>query len=126
MGRLIAALVVASGALSAVQSFAHHSIAAMYRENESVSIQGEVSQLHFRNPHSIIHVIVKDRGGREMRYAVEWSAAGELEDQGVTSQTLKIGDVVVITGSPARNAAYRRIRMNTLRRPKDNYTYKSF
>ena len=123
MQRLLAALVVTVGVLFAAQPSAHHSFAAMYHENERVTIQGELAQIHFRNPHSIMHVIVKERGGRELRYAVEWAAAGELEGQGVTNQTLKVGDVLVITGNPARNADYRRLRMNTLHRPKDNYTY---
>ena len=72
---------------------------------------------------------MKDRIGIDINQklalepAVEWAAAGELEDQGVTSQTLKVGDYVVITGSPARNTNDHRVRMATLHRPKDNFNY---
>jgi hypothetical protein len=116
------ALLIVSAALLAPQASAHHSISAMFQEKEVVRIEGQLAQLNFRNPHSIMHVIVKDKG-REVRYAVEWAAAGELEVQGITSHTLKIGDHLVITGSPARNPDDHRVRMTTLHRPKDDFNY---
>jgi hypothetical protein len=39
----------------------------------------------------------------------------------VTRETLKPGDVVVITGNPGRNPADHRIRMVSLRRPADGF-----
>ena len=123
MLRCLAILVAASGALAATRVSAHHSITALYHEKQTVTVEGQLAQVHFRNPHTIVHLIVKDKTAGEVRYAVEWAAAGELEAQGVTSRTLKAGDFVVITGSPARYAPDRRLRMTTLHRPKDNYTY---
>jgi len=123
MQRYLGVLIAAGGALLAAQVSAHHSFSGTYFENRRVTIEGELAQLLFRNPHSIVHVIVKDEAGRDVRYAVEWAAAGELEGQGVTSRTLKIGDRVVITGNPARNARDHRVRMMTLHRPKDNFSY---
>jgi hypothetical protein len=79
-------------------------------------------QLNFHNPHSIMHLIMSDKG-REVRYVVEWAAAGELEVQGITSHTLKIGDDLVITGSPVRIPDDHRVPMTTLRRPKDEFNY---
>ncbi len=38
--------------------------------------------------------------GQEQRWAVEWGGAGQLAGQGVTRETLKPGDVVVISGNP--------------------------
>jgi hypothetical protein len=121
MARFLALLIV-SGALLTARASAHHSITAMYQEKEVVRLEGQLAQLNFRNPHSIMHLIVNDKG-REVRYAVEWAAAGELEVQGITSHTLKIGDYLVITGSPARNPDDHRVRMTTLRRPKDDFNY---
>ena len=62
-----------------------------------------------------------DDAGQEQRWAVEWGGAGQLGGQGVTRETLKPGDVVVITGNPGRNPADHRIRMVTLRRPSDGF-----
>lgn len=114
---LLAAVLLSEGAS------AHHAVGALYYEQRTVTLEGELAQVHFRNPHSIVHLVVRDKAGREVRYAVEWAGAGQLEEQGVTSATLKVGDYLVITGSPARNPQDHRIRMTTLRRPKDNFTY---
>ena len=114
---LLAAMAIAIGA----QAYAHHSFAATYLEDQSVSIEGELVQFLFRNPHSFVHVMVKEKDGSQVRYAVEWGGAGQLGGQGVTRETLKPGDVVVISGSPGRNPADHRIRMVTLRRPKDGF-----
>ena len=100
---------------------AHHSFAATYLEDQTVTIEGELVQFLFRNPHSFVHVMVKEQDGTMVRYAVEWGGAGQLGGQGVTRQTLKLGDFVVISGSPGRNAADHRVRMVSLRRPKDGF-----
>lgn len=110
-------------ALGASQASAHHSIAATYLEDRTVTIEGELAQLLFRHPHSLLHLIVKERDGREVRYAVEWDSADRLEDHGLTKETLRIGDHIVITGSPGRHASDHRVRMTTLRRPRDNFRY---
>jgi len=122
MQRVVALLVVA-GALVAGEVSAHHSFSAAYLEDQRVTVEGQLAQFLFRNPHSIVHLVAKDKAGREVRYAVEWAAAGELESQGVTHHTLKIGDHVVVTGYPARDPRAHRIRMTTLRRPRDNFNY---
>jgi hypothetical protein len=100
---------------------AHHSFAATYDESKTVKIEGKLVQFMFRNPHSFVHVMAPDDGGQEQRWAVEWGGAGQLGGQGVTRETLKPGDVVVITGNPGRNPADHRVRMVTLRRPSDGF-----
>ena len=116
---LVAAAAVVGGA--ATQAYAHHSFAATYRESQTVTIEGELVQLDFRNPHSFVHVMVKEKDGAMVRYAVEWGGAGQLGGQGVTRETLKAGDHVIITGSPGRNPKDHRVRMVTLHRPKDGF-----
>ena len=123
MKRLLVVLLVA-GAFSfalGAKSYAHHSFAATYLEDQTVTIEGELVQFLFRNPHSFVHVVVKDKDGQMVRYAVEWGGAGQLGGQGVTRETLKPGDVVVISGAPGRNPADHRVRMVSLRRPKDGF-----
>jgi hypothetical protein len=81
-------------------------------------------QFLFLNPHSFVHVNVKEMDGTVRRYAVEWGGAGQLGGQGVNSQTLKVGDKVVITGSPGRGyPAEARVRMVTLSRPADGFDW---
>ena len=77
-------------------------------------------QFLFRNPHSFVHLVVREGSRQDVRYAVEWGG-GQLGLQGVTRETLKPGDHVIITGNPGRSAADHRVRMVTLRRPRDSF-----
>ena len=115
------AVVLATLMIAGMTVRAHHSFAATYDESKSVMIEGRLVQFLVRNPHSFVHVMAPDDKGQEQRWAVEWGGAGQLAGQGVTRETLKPGDVVVISGNPGRNAADHRIRMVTLRRPSDGF-----
>ena len=119
--RYLAIVIVALASLAGPRVFAHHSFSATYLEDQSITIEGELVQFIFRNPHSFVHVMVAEKDGSKVRYAVEWGGAGQLGGQGVTRETLKPGDVVVISGSPGRNPAEHRVRMVSLRRPKDGF-----
>jgi uncharacterized protein DUF6152 len=121
-GRLLVALTVAV-MTAGMTVRAHHSFAATYEEAKTVKIEGKLVQFLFRNPHSFVHVMANDESGQEQRWAVEWGGVGQLAGQGVTRETLRPGDVVVITGNPGRNPADHRIRMVTLRRPSDGFTW---
>ena len=115
---LLAALTAAGAQISA-----HHSFAATYLEDQTVTLEGELVQFLFRNPHSFVHLQATDKEGAKVRYAVEWGAAGQLGSQGITRETLRPGDVLVVTGNPGRNPADHRIRLTSLRRPKDGLTW---
>ena len=123
MKRYLVAAFIAFAWLAGSRAYAHHSFAATYREKDSVTIEGELVQLDFRNPHSFVHVDVKEKDGTKVRYAIEWAGVGQLGQQGVTRDTFKVGDHVVITGAPGRNAADHRIRLVNLKRPSDGFTW---
>jgi hypothetical protein len=121
MRRTVLAVLTLTLTIAAVPGRAHHSFAATYDESRTVRLEGRLVQFLFRNPHSFVHLMGPDEHGREQRWAVEWGGAGQLAGQGVTRETLRPGDVVVITGNPGRNAAEHRVRMLTLRRPSDGF-----
>ena len=121
MRRSLVVLLVAVASLFGVQVHAHHSFGAAYLENQTVTIEGQLVQLLFRNPHSFVHVMVRERDGNVVRYAVEWSGAHQLGGQGVDRQTLRIGDRLIISGNPGRNKKDHLLRMHTLQRPKDGF-----
>ena len=125
MKRYLAVLLVATAALAAGASraSAHHSFAATYLEDQSVTIEGELVQFLFRNPHSFVHVEGKDENGETVRYAIEWGGGGALGRQGVTRETLKPGDHVIIVGNPGRNPDDHRLRMVRLKRTSDGWTW---
>jgi hypothetical protein len=100
---------------------AHHSFTSTYHIDKVVRIEGKIVQFQFRNPHSFVQIMGTDETGKLNRWAVEWAAAGQLGEQGVTRQSLSIGDDVVITGNPGRTAADHRLRMLTLHRSSDGF-----
>ena len=102
---------------------AHHSFAATYFEDKEVTIEGDLVQFLFRNPHSFVHVDGKDKDGKPVTWAVEWGGGGQLGRTGVTRETLKVGDHVIIVGNPGRNPDDHRLRMVKLKRTSDNYTW---
>jgi len=116
--RLIIALIIAGALIGgSVQLYAHHSFAATYHEDKTVKIEGKLVQFQFRNPHSFVQVL-DDKG---IRWSIEWGGAGQLGSQGVTRETLKPGDVVVITGNPGRTPEDHRVRMRSIKRPSDGF-----
>jgi len=104
-------------------AYAHHSYAATYDVTREVKIEGKLVQFVYRNPHSFVHVVANDEKGAPQRWAVEWSGTTQLNNSGVTKESLKIGDVVVIMGRPSRVAGEYRALMLSLKRPSDGFTW---
>ena len=120
------AVVMAVAAVSGHTVYAHHSFAATYFEDRDVTIEGTLVQFMFRNPHSFVQltaVVKGDRTKAQHAYTVEWGGGSQLSRSGITRDTLKPGDVVVITGSPARNPTSYRVRMKSIVRPKDGWKW---
>jgi hypothetical protein len=119
----LATLLIAGASLFGVNAWAHHSFAATYFEDKKVTVEGELVQFLYRNPHSFVHVEVKDANGEMVRWAVEWGAGGQLGRQGVTRETLKPGDHVIVVGNPGRNPEDHRLRMVNVTRPSDGWKW---
>lgn len=121
MTRTVVVLVLAGACLFGITASAHHSFNAVYDVSNEVTIEGKLVQFLYRNPHSWVHVEVTTPAGEVQRWAVEWGGTGQLAGQGVTRTTLKIGDIVVISGDPSRTAGDYKLKMNTLRRTSDGF-----
>ena len=104
--------------LAALTADAHHSISAVYLSRQA-SIEGVVTEFQFVNPHPFVIVTVED-GGESWR--LEMDNRVELAEIGMTSETLKPGDRVVVTGSVARSEP-RRLYIRQLDRPADGFRY---
>ena len=107
--------------LSCATAYAHHSFAATYIVDNEVKIEGEMVAFMFRNPHSFVHVQAPDAEGQMQRWSIEWAAAGQLN--GITHDTLKPGDHVIISGNPGRTPEDHRLRMRSIFRPKDGFKW---
>ena len=109
-------------ALCGTVADAHHSIAGMYDEGRRVTVDGIVAQFQFVNPHPFVMVDVKDASGKAQPWKLEMDNRRELIDVGVTSETLKAGDRLVVSGSPARAQPYT-LYVRRLERPQDGFLY---
>lgn len=117
-------LSMAVGTLAAVVPVsAHHSFSAYYFEEQSITLEGVVQELQYRSPHAILLFTATAPDGRTQTYAAEWSNPRRLSSAGVTKDTLKPGDVVIVTGSPGRMATEYKMHLKGIRRPSDGWTY---
>jgi len=105
-------------------AWAHHSFASTY-SSQIVTIQGEVVEFLFRNPHSAVLLKTTNLKGNAITWAAEWGTAGQLSRQGIEKDTIQPGDHVMITGNPSRNPADHRMRIAGITRPSDGWKWKS-
>jgi hypothetical protein len=123
MKRRLVILLVAGAAVSGISASAHHSFSSTYLEDRQMTLEGELVQILYRNPHSFVAVMAPDENNKLQRWAVEWGGGEKLGQQGVTRDTLKLGDHVIVTGHPGRNPADHRVCLMTIFRPKDGWKW---
>src|SRR5262245_41644620 len=84
---------------------AHHSFAAEYDANKPVTLKGTVTRIEWTNPHARFYIDVKEESGTVENWNLELASPNVLTRQGWTRNSLKIGDVVTIEGSMAKDGA---------------------
>lgn len=98
-----AALVLAA----AIPALAHHSFAAEYNANDPVSFKGTVAKLEWMNPHVWFFVDVKDEKGHVVQHwDCEAANPNMLARRGWKRESLKVGDVVSVQGSRAKDGSF--------------------
>jgi cell shape-determining protein MreC len=100
--RSVLALLLATLCL-ATPAQAHHSVAAEFDQSKPVTFTGTVHKVMWMNPHIYTHVAVKDATGETLIYRIEGGPPNALFRQGWRKDSLKVGDVVTISGSRAKN-----------------------
>jgi hypothetical protein len=68
-------------------------------------------------------VLAPDKDGKMLTWAVEWGAGGALGSDNIKQDTIKPGDVVIVTGNPARDQDTHRLRMRSIERPSDGFKW---
>ena len=119
-------ILVFSGFLAAAgAAFAHHSYGATYDTKKEIKLEGKLAQFVYRNPHSFVRMTAPDEHGTVQRWAVEWSGTSQLANDGVTRESLKVGDAIVVTARPSRVPNEYRVLMVRLTRPSDGFSWGS-
>jgi hypothetical protein len=108
--------------LAGVPLRAHHAISTVYDTARRVTVDAIVRELHFVNPHPFVLAEVRAQDGAAESWRLEMDNQRELVEIGFTHQTLKPGDAVVVTGSPARQDV-RSLYVRRIDRPSDGFWY---
>ena len=83
--------------------FAHHSFSAEYG-NEPANLKGAVTKIEWQNPHVFFYIDVRDEEtGKVTNWALEMGAPSVIQRNGWRRNTMKIGDLVIVTGTRAKN-----------------------
>ena len=91
----------AASLLVAEPARAHHSIAAEFDMNKSVTVSGDITKMDFRNPHSWLYIDVRDEAGQVQPWAIEFGAVNSLYRRGWGRDDLPVGATVSVTGFAA-------------------------
>ena len=87
---------------------AHHAFAAEFDEKKPVKfLDATVTKVELINPHSWIHVDVKQTDGTVENWAIEAGSPNILMRRGITKNTLKRGDKIVIDGYQSKDGSKR-------------------
>jgi len=105
MNKIAIAVLTGSALLAfSAPALAHHSAAA-YDTQQEVKVTGAISEYKFRNPHVYLTLQVKKPDGSTAAMEVEAGAASVLGPLGFNRDSVAVGDVVTISGNPARNSS---------------------
>ena len=93
--------------LSAHTLTAHHSFDAEFDRTKPVTLQGSVTRVDWGNPHIWVFLDVKDESGKVSNWGVEGGAPNALFRNGWRKDSLKVGDIVTVEGSKAKDGSLR-------------------
>ena len=101
--RLILGVAVVMAGVAVAPAIAHHASGPFYDATKKVEIQGIVTKLLIRNPHSFLYVNVDDKG-QKVEWQIEMGTGAQLARNNLTVETLKPGTEIKVSGQPSRAA----------------------
>lgn len=99
---MVKSLCAAAALACANVALAHHGI-SNFDLNKDLQLTGTLTKVELLNPHSWLHLDVKDKNGKVASWRCEMRAATVLKRSGWTQQMFKTGTQITVTGSPERN-----------------------
>lgn len=97
----------------AASALAHHA-RTEYDLSRTISMKATVTRVDWSNPHALIYFDVTDAGGNVQNWSAITGGPSRLQRTGWTSQTLKPGDAITITGNPQKSSGARQIWLTSV------------
>ena len=85
--------------------FAHHAYTAEFDTTKPVKLTGALTKVEWSNPHIWIYLDVKDEQGNQTNWGFSASPPGMLTRRGITKNSLKIGEVLTVSGHRAKDGS---------------------
>ena len=101
-GATLAAVLSATGPADA-----HHSFAAEFDAQQQITLRGNVIRVEWINPHTWIHINVKDASGNLVEWMIEGGTPNTLLRRGVDKNSLPAGTEIIVDGYRAKNGTNR-------------------
>ena len=105
--RLRLAVAISGFGLSAsvIPMWAHHSVPASYDVSNTITIQGVVTKIEWRNPHARFWVDAKNADGTVSNWELELPALNVLRKDNINMDFVKQGDQVTVNLWRARDGS---------------------
>ena len=80
--------------------------AAEFDANQPLKLTGAVTKIEWINPHTWFSIDVTDEAGKVTNWSWEMGSPNALMRAGWTRNTMKIGDIVTVEGSRAKDGSH--------------------
>jgi hypothetical protein len=109
---------------TAAPLFSHHSISGAYFTDQQVRVEGTVVEFNYRNPHSTMEIQgIDPKSGQPKRWGIEWGSLKRLERDGVSKDSIKNGDHILLLGNPSRTVGDKMLWMVGVIRKADGWKW---
>lgn len=98
-------IAVAASLVASESVLAHHSFAAEFDAKQPVKLEGTLTKIEWVSPHAWLYIDVKDGTGKVANWGIELGAPNGLLRLGWTRNSVKVGDVISVEGSRARDGS---------------------
>ena len=92
--------------VAATPILAHHSYAAEFDSSKPITLTGTVTKVEWANPHARFYFDAKNEQGQTVNWDFELASPNGLMRLGWTRNSMKVGDVITVSGTLAKNSPY--------------------